>query len=279
MTASEYIVLTGASGAIGAALRARLARPGRVLGLVDLVDPAARDCERAFVGSVTDRALLDAAFAGADAVVHLGGHPKERAWSQIADANIDGTQSVLERAAAAGVRRVMLASSIHAAGYATLGELRTADPGVVRPDTYYGVGKVAAEALGAVFADRYELSVVSARIASFAEQPANPRAIGLWLSPDDAARLTEAACAHHEPGHRVMWGVSANTRGPLPLEAGYAIGFAPRDDAERWALSFDAEAIDRALADDRFAADAFIDDAHPLGGQSSHVTGRARPAT
>lgn len=266
MIATEYIVITGAAGAIGTALRERLVRPGRRIGLVDVHDPGPTAHESAWVGSVTDRGLLDAAFAGADAVVHLGGHPKERAWGAIADVNIDGTQAVLERAAAAGVRRVMLASSIHAAGYASLGELRTADPGIVRPDTYYGVGKVAAEALGAVFAERWEMSVVSARIASFALRPANPRAIGLWLSPDDAARMVEAACARTVPGHRVVWGVSANTRGPLPRGAGRAIGFDPRDDAEAWAGDFSAEDIETALHDDRLAADAFIDRAHPLGG-------------
>jgi hypothetical protein len=120
--------------------------------------------------------------------------------------------------------------------------------------------------LGAVFADRFDMSVVSARIASFSTEPANARAIGLWFSPGDAVRLVEAALGHDAPGHHVVWGVSANTRGPLPLEPGRRIGFQPQDDAEAWAPRFGEDAIREALASDRAAAGAFTDAEHPLGG-------------
>jgi uronate dehydrogenase len=265
---SSTIVITGAAGRIGTAVRDGLRRAGHRLVLVDIVAPAGLAAgERSVVGSITDRGVLDDALSdGADLVVHLGGHPREMSWADIADANIDGTQAVLERAQDAGVRRVLLASSIHAAGYATLGELRDAEAGLVRPDTYYGVGKVAAEALGAVFAARFSLTIVSARIASFSPAPANARAIGLWFSPADAVRLVEAALRCDLPGHHIVWGVSANTRGFLPLDPGRRIGFEPQDDAEAWAHLFDDHLIAEELADHRLAAGAFTDDRHPLGG-------------
>lgn len=262
------VLITGAAGHLGSGLRSSLHEAGHRLVLLDVrpLAPAAGPGERAVVGSITDAAALASAMQGVDLVVHLAGHRRETSWDEISAVNITGTRAVLEAAHLAGVRRVLLASSIHAAGYASLGELRTADPGLVRPDTYYGVGKVAAEALGAVYADRYDMTIVSARIASYAPEPANPRAIGLWFSPGDATRLVEAVAALDGAGHHVIWGVSANTRGPLPLQPGRDLGFDPRDDAEAWAHRFTQSDIDAALADARLAADAFVDAGHPLGG-------------
>ena len=40
-----------------------------------------------------------------------------------------------------------------------------------RPDTYYGVGKVAAEALLHLYVDRYGIDAISTRIGSFLESP------------------------------------------------------------------------------------------------------------
>lgn len=266
-TVTGTIVVTGASGRIGSALRPRLRAAGRPLVLVDLAPaPDPQPGERVVVGSIADEELMTGAMADAACVVHLGGHPSERSWPAIQEVNIHGSRTVLQSARRAGVPRVLMASSIHAAGYARLGELREADPAIVRPDTYYGVGKVAAEALASVFADRFGMTVVSARIASFAPEPANARAVGLWFSPDDAARMALAVAVLDRPGHHVVWGVSANTRGPLPLGPGRAIGFEPRDDAERFAARFAESDIRAALADDRLAAGGFVDDDHPLGG-------------
>ena len=60
-------------------LRSRLARPGRVLRLLDVVplpSPAGPG-EETLTASVTDMAAMTAACAGADAVIHLGGIPNE----------------------------------------------------------------------------------------------------------------------------------------------------------------------------------------------------------
>jgi hypothetical protein len=59
-----------------------------------------------------------------------------------------------------------------------------------------------------------------------------------WLSPGDCTRLVEAALSVDSPGFRVVWGVSANSRGVVSLEEAHAIGYYPVDDAEVYAGDF-----------------------------------------
>ena len=84
------------------------------------------------------------------------------------------TAALLDAMVEHGVRRFVYAGSNHAVG-------RTPRAGLpdgllpsttrLRPDTFYGVGKVAAEALMSLYADRYGIDVVSCRIGSFLPSP------------------------------------------------------------------------------------------------------------
>jgi uronate dehydrogenase len=241
------IVITGAAGRIGSMLRPRLARPGRRLRLLDVVPvpglgggPAAGEAaEEQVTASVTDLAAMTAACAGADAVIHLGGIPTEDAWGPILDVNINGTYTVFEAARRAGVRRVVFASSNHAVGFAPRESFPVADDARPEPDTYYGVSKAAGEALAALYAGRYGLEAVCVRILSCFDRPQTSRMLATWLSPDDAGRLFEACVSAPAPGFRVIYGVSANTRGGwVSLDGARALGYQPRDDAEDYAAQF-----------------------------------------
>ena len=104
------------------------------------------------------------------------------------------------------------------------------------PDTYYGVSKAAGEALAALYAHRYGLEAICVRILSCFDRPRDPRMLATWLSPDDAGRLFEACLTAPAPGFRVIYGVSANTRGGwVSLDGARALGYEPRDDAEAYA--------------------------------------------
>lgn len=243
----QTIVITGGSGRIGGYLRARMRRADRLLRLLDTVEPSdLLDGEEAHTGSIHDPELLRRAVRGADAVVHLAGIPSESPWSEAVRVNVDGTQAVLEAAVAAGVERVVLASSNHAAGFWA----RPADGGVLpdtvapRPDTYYGWTKAAIESLGRLYHDRFGLTVVNLRIGACCDRPGGRLNEQMWLSPDDAARLVEASVDPAVTGFHTVWGMSANSGSWWSREGGRAIGFVPQDDSGRLDRSPDDAADD-----------------------------------
>jgi len=143
---------------------------------------------------------------------------------------------VFEAARREHVSRVIFASSNHAVGFAPRDSFPVPDYAFPAPDTYYGVAKVAGEALAALYHSRYGLDAICLRILTCADRPGNVRALSTWLSPDDAGRLFEACLAAPRPGFRVAYGVSANTRGGfVSLAEARALGYQPTDDAEAYA--------------------------------------------
>lgn len=247
--AEQRILITGSAGNIGTFLRPRLRREGRVLRLLDLApQPPAVGGEAVelITGSVTDPDAMARACAGADALIHLGGHSRETSWEQTLQVNIDGTHTVLEAARAAGVPRVILASSNHSVGFR-----RNADAGASglpadstpRPDTYYGVSKAAMEALGSLYHSRFGMDLIVIRIGSCFESPLalGPRGLATWLSPDDAGRLFEACLSCPSPGYRLIWGVSDNTRRIYSIAEAEALGYESLDNAETYADRMAAE--------------------------------------
>ena len=217
-------------------VRPRLAALGWELHCLDL-EPGDQDDVAGI--DVLDADALDAATAGCGSVVHLAGISGEASLGDVLEVNVRGTQAVLDAALRRGIRRVVLASSNHAVGFweRPAGGLLGVDLRP-RPDTFYGVAKVAAEALGQLYADRFGLEVVSLRIGTCREQPRSARELATWLSPDDATRLLDAALRGPVTGHIVAYGVSANSRGWWDLSTARALGYVPADDAEVFADRF-----------------------------------------
>lgn len=233
------ILITGAAGSIGSATAPLLRDRGHRLRLLDLTAPAGATAEdEVVVASATDDDAMRAAAAGTDLVVHLASFAAERPWRDIVDVNIESTRVALDAARDAGAA-ILLASSVHAAGFVPSDEAGEGMPRA-RPDTYYGLSKVVAEALGDLYADRFGMRIVSARIMTFQDRPHTARARSTWLSAADFARLVEAAL-HAPAGNHVVWGVSANSRRTVSLEPGLAIGYAPQDDAEAHVEALAAE--------------------------------------
>ncbi|WP_205857103.1 NAD-dependent epimerase/dehydratase family protein, partial [Phytoactinopolyspora endophytica] len=244
---NQRILLTGAAGRCGVLLAPRLVRAGRSLRLLDLREPDPEllaGGEEVVVGSITDLDLMVEACQGVDAVVHLAGQAAESTIDDVMQLNIYGTYCALEAARRAGVSRVVLASSHHTAGFYRHGEHPPAGLPVdapARPDTFYGWSKVASEATGRLYADRFGMDVICLRIGGWRETPRSLRELALWLSPGDGARLVEASLSVPSPGFRIVWGISRNTRRWLSLAEGEAIGYVPQDDAETYAEKLIAE--------------------------------------
>ena len=246
------VLITGAAGTIGTALMARLPALGwSVVGLDRQPAPDGGGTDREIRSAlakgarwvsadVTDPAALDAACAGVAAIVHLAGQPTEAPWPVIREANIEGTVQVFEAARRAGVRRLVYASSNHAAGFTPLADAPLPADVPPRPDTLYGVSKVFGEALARYYCDRYGIAVACLRIGTFADSPPDRRALSTWLSPGDSARLVDACLRAPGLSYALLWGVSANTRRTWSLDAAQALGYRPQDDAEDYAASVPA---------------------------------------
>lgn len=237
--------MAGAAGSIGRVLGPGLvARGHEVIGVdlpgqqadltADLTDPAAAE---SVVGQVRP-----------DAVVHLAGIPDERGLVESLHSHVVSTAALLEAMLRHDVGRLVYASSNHAVGRTPRGDGGLGVDVPPRADTFYGVGKVAAEALLRLYVDRHALDVVATRIGSFLPAPTTRRHLSTWLSPDDAVRMFEAALTTPAPGFAVLYGISANTRAWWDLEPGRALGYQPEDDAELWAA--DIEALPRTPEDD-----------------------------
>jgi len=128
------LAVTGPTGTFGHGLLPLLEadpRVGRVVGIArSPFDPAEHGWAKLQYrrGDVRDRAALEEAFAGADAVVHLAfivvGGTKETTRT----INVEGTLNAFRAAAAAGVRRFVYASSVAAYGF------HPDNPGLIRED-------------------------------------------------------------------------------------------------------------------------------------------------
>lgn len=236
------LALTGPSGSIATQIRPLLAQRGHEVRLVHRRFVAPKfPTEEFHHAELDDSDALIRAFAGTDLVVHLAGISSETEWPSLVSANILGTQQVLDAAKAAGVKRVLLASSNHAVGMVATDELPDIPVPVAAPDSLYGVSKATVEALGGLYGQKFGLSVVSARIGTATPKPHGVRGLHTWFSPADCVRLVEAAAMLTDPGHWIVWGISANRRGWVNHSASAEIGFTPQDDAEVYAAEVLAE--------------------------------------
>ncbi len=230
----KTILITGAAGGVARVLRKELAGH-YTLRLCDnrpLDDVTAGE---SFVpADLTDAAALGAVTEGVDGIVHLGGYSVEGPWQPILDANIVGCYNLFEAARVNGVPRVVFASSNHAVGFYRRDQTIGVDV-VPRPDGRYGVSKVFGEALGALYADKYGLGVLSIRIGNVGEKPIDARRLSIWLSPRDLAQLVRIGLEHPDLGYEVVYGMSDNARAWWDNSAARRLGYAPQDRSEDYA--------------------------------------------
>jgi nucleoside-diphosphate-sugar epimerase len=162
------VLITGGTGFIGSRLALRCLDSGERVRVLALVNDAVQEQNRALiearggeiaVGSITDRAAVQDAVAGARSVFHLAAAqhemnvPDEHFW----DINVEGTRTLLEAAAAANVESFVHGSTIGVYGAAE-GEIDEATP--MHPDNIYGLSKAKGERLALSYAPRVPLTVI-----------------------------------------------------------------------------------------------------------------------
>ena len=234
----RHVLVTGAAGNIGAYFAAHAHRKYR-LRLMVLEDDDASAIEPygdVVVGDIQSLARMKAVCQGIDTVVHLAADPDPSAtWSRLLALNIVGAYNTFVAACAAGCRRVVFASSIHAVSGHPLGrQVRTNDP--VNPADLYGVTKCFGEALARYMAEQEGLSVIALRIGWFqphssAQQASGVQMIDSWVSRRDLHQLIERSIDVENLRFAIFHGLSNNQFKRLDIsDAEALLGYVPVDD-------------------------------------------------
>ncbi|ARP96415.1 NAD-dependent epimerase/dehydratase family protein [Bordetella genomosp. 13] len=240
------LLLTGAAGGVGRAIRPRLSAYARHVRLSDLAGPlqtqvaALAAHEEAAPCDISDRAAFEQVAAGCDAIVHLGGVSVERPFEEILEANIKGVFNLYEAARRHGIKRVVFASSNHVTGFYRQDEVIDAHA-PRRPDGYYGVSKSFGEDMAQLYFDRYGIETASIRIGSLFPEPADRRMMSTWISLDDFDDLLRRCLYTPDIGHIVVYGMSDNRKVWWDNRHAAKLGFTPRDSSEIYRDKIEAQ--------------------------------------
>jgi nucleoside-diphosphate-sugar epimerase len=174
------VVVTGGAGFIGSHLVEALLGEGCCVRVLDNFDAYYEGKEQNLRsaaghprftlerGDILDEGALGRVFRGAEVVFHLAAQPGVRFSFEQEEktrrVNIDGTRSVLEAAARAGVRRLVFASSSSVYGH--LEKLPVSENEAVRPISPYGESKARGEDLVRQFQAAGDLETVMVRVFS-----------------------------------------------------------------------------------------------------------------
>jgi nucleoside-diphosphate-sugar epimerase len=253
MARKKRVLITGSSGLIGGIVAQGLGHKYDLSG----VDIRPSEHIRTHIADMRDFAAIQPAFEGMDAVVDLAALIQvESTWEQVYGNNIPATYNAFEAARRAGVKRIVFASSNHAAGmweydepYKSIvaGNYKGLDPKTlrrvtvdmpIRPDSPYGIGKAFGEATGRFYSEKYGISVLCMRIGTVNREgrPTTIRQFATILSHRDLAHLVERCLeAPESVRFGIVYGVSRNTWRFWDIEgAKKLIGYDPQDDMEQW---------------------------------------------
>jgi len=256
----KRILVTGAAGKVARSVRPGLSALCEDLRLTDIVAvEVTGPGQTAVVADLADHAAVPPLVEGVDAIVHFAGYPREAPWSVLLDANIRSVINLWEAAAAAGVQRILYASSNHAVGYYPRSEKIDARV-PMRPDSRYGATKAFMEAVAQLYADKNGLRAFGMRIGYCGPEPLDNRMLSHWLHPDDLAQLIEVGLTanyHHE----IVYGVSANSATWYDNSRAEALGYHPRHSADPFAAALTPKVTDQPVAE-RYQGGSFAADGH-----------------
>ncbi len=237
----KRVLVTGSTGAIGTPVCARLLERGHaVRGFARRPSPSLTDY---VVGDLSDRHKVRAAAEGMDTVVHLGAYPNDADFLDVLlEPNVRGLYNICDAARQAGVRRLVLASTLQ-----VVSAHLKADKGLVRiddgpaPTNHYGLTKAWAELMGEMYARVHGMSVIAVRIGWLPRNPREAAALAaaahgpdLFFSHNDAARFFERCVESPspQPGESVILFAASRPARTQRLDLALArdtIGYEPED--------------------------------------------------
>ena len=247
------VLITGISGRFGGIIAAALQPDHEVVG----IDIRPTSQASAVVADLTDLDAIAPVFARVEAVIHLAAEPahgREIGWDILMPTNVVATANVFDAAHAAGVRRVIFASSMHVMGmyeedepWASIaaGRYGDLDPATVplvtadmpvRPDGRYATTKVLGESLARYYAEAEGMEGISVRIGTLSPEDrpgSDARSYVSWFSHRDVAGFFKACVERPGIKHEIVYGASANTWKIYDTPRAWdVLGFKPADDAE-----------------------------------------------
>ncbi|MEE9262120.1 MAG: NAD(P)-dependent oxidoreductase [Dehalococcoidia bacterium] len=268
MADKRRVLVTGAAGYIASQLLPAFRERYDLV----LLDVTKKDRDGTLVEGVETVNLHDpdmgeyrSYFQGVDSVVHLAwrrsggvGQPRDLEDFYPEHANVHLAYNIYRASLESGVRRVVVASSNHAADWYEHNLIHDKKMEVVDPyqlpisDNFYGWAKATYEHLGFLFATGVfgrKLENVQVRIGAPREirledfKPDDIRTykrdLGAYISPRDLQQLftrsieTESIENEHGIPWLVVYGISGNTRSFWSLSnARRVLGYEPEDDSE-----------------------------------------------
>ena len=236
--ARRRVLVTGAAGNIGSYF-AEHSHQNYELRLMVLETDDASKIEgfgEIAIGDLLDLDRLKELCTGMDTVLHLAADPSpEAAWKSVIETNITGTYHAYVAAKAAGCRRLIYASSIHAvSGYPADVQVKTSEP--VNPGDLYGVSKCFGEALGRYMAEQEGLSVIALRIGAFsplesAREESSVAMLDAFVSQRDLNQLINRCIDVENVKFAILHGLSNNRFKRLDIsDARELVGYDPQDD-------------------------------------------------
>ena len=193
----ETVLVTGSSGRVGRAVVAELLCRGHRVRGFDLAPANGQPDLETQIGDLCDRAAVDRAMEGVSCLVHLAATPDDDDFlARLMPNNIAGLHHVMESARAAGVGRIVLASSGQVNWWQQQRgpfPIRESDP--VSPRGWYAATKMFMESIGHGFTELHGISVIVARLGwcprpgQEAEIAASPWSQDVYFSPGDVGRF------------------------------------------------------------------------------------------
>ncbi|MFB9948363.1 NAD-dependent epimerase/dehydratase family protein [Rhizobium puerariae] len=258
----KRLLITGAAGNMGTALRQRLGHLAEIVRISDIAgmgETAAR--EEPWPCDLADTDGVMRMVEGCDGIIHLGGVPSENTFARILESNIKGLHNLYEAARSHGKPRILFASTNHTIGFYRQDQfIGVGDP--VKPDGLYGVSKCFGEGLARMYFHKFGQETAIVRVGACWPKPTTVRMLSIWLSFDDMASLAERVFKAPYLGCPTIWGVSDNQPKWWDNSASAYLGWAPKDSAEiyRAELERDPGIPARDSSQAQWQGGGFVDD-------------------
>lgn len=220
----KKVLITGSGGVIGTVLKQGLPH-----------NKTDFDLPHHDVGNLHH--LLEVA-KGHDSVIHLAWDKTNDNWltENLDPDNIQSNFNVYEATHQAGVKKIIVASSVHTDNFTSDDINLPLDPyALPTPDSPYGANKCMIEALGRYYAHAKGLEVICIRFGGLNREdipPTTPESERkVWLSHRDCVEMIRACIdAPPEPGrYTLMYGMSQNSG--LLHDLKNPFGWSPKDGA------------------------------------------------